>query len=109
MSQRPYSVLTPRSSIDLMVASRAGSLGSMGSTSTFAWGESVSERALAVLCNCAYRCPVPGAQQGVCGAILGRGDLCLGLEHRVDATDCSRVSVGYEGVRGGEGRGGEGS
>lgn len=104
MSQRPYSILTPRSSIDLMVASRAGSLGSMGSTSTFAWRESVSERALAAFlqCNCAYRCPVPGAQQGVCGAILGRGDLGLGLEDRVDATDCSRVSVGNEGMRGAE-------
>jgi hypothetical protein len=37
MSQRPYSVLMPRSSIAFMVAARAGSLGSMGSTSTLAW------------------------------------------------------------------------
>ena len=37
MSQRPYNVLMPRSSIAFMVAARAGSLGSMGSTSTLAW------------------------------------------------------------------------
>lgn len=37
MSHRPYSVLIPRSFIDLMVAAMAGSLGSNSSTSTAAF------------------------------------------------------------------------
>lgn len=72
--------------MDLMVAIKAGSLGSIGSTSTAACH--VYQHCVRQLrFECAYRWPVPWAYECVCGAILGCGNLRLGFEDRIDTAD----------------------